>query len=1171
MLVALGCWLGGCGGARGDDSPRPGPPTAIILEPPATRDALLQKLRRPDLWIWEGDGLDRWSAGAQDRARIVAEPAGVVGAVRVRAEVDAGRNRAALRIEFRVALATDDPVEVPIALDGLILGRVAEQGHDLAVVSVGERRGWAVRLAGRGDHLVVVQATAPVRSNGSGRAIDLVIPPAATTEVEIAAARPLVLARAGADDLVIGAEVSGSYSAQGHLSPRPRLDLTWQEREPAGSTLPALLAARGELAVTVAAAAIETRATWAVAAVRGTTREVVFQLDADEEIRDVELDRHPIAIQRRSGAGAPARELVVPLDPPIVAAGTGPKAATIVLVTRRPRQPDRSGDPVRLALTGQPIVGARSQTGVLGVARSDDWSITPVEGRGVRRLDPHSDLLDPLGDPPLGWLGFEFAEQPFDIGLQVEANAPRFEVAARSTLVVKPAGIEVATTLVGGVWQGRVFEVRVLVPPGLTYEPTPAAAVVPPGLTIRSERKRPRPSASDSAAPASAEILTVTLPRPLGPGEAFRIPLRGQQRGPTDGSSSVGLFQPLGGSPASTEVALVSSLDRRFELVPDGRPRFARLDLAAPPTDWSWPSGVETRPASAATWLRAEGAEAVVPVRLKDCPRTIQYRSDLSVALDRTGADVVVELAGDVANGATDALEIALPPAMSDRWVAEAGEALDREPLDPDPVTGWRRWRLKLPEAADTFQIRVRHRLEFVAAASTPESSAAPRLRVEPIRLVGAVATSQTVRLASESDVTLTAEAPGWTDRAVGPRLPADSARQVRRTLEHRGASAAAPAPIDIRVTLGTLAELPILVASRLWLRSAELPGGELATTAQFRLEAHARSVVIRLPAGSRWIRGVVGPVEVVAQDVELLGPNLYRITLPPAVGAGPVPLRIDSILDTPAADGTWPAPELVGGIVQQTAWELSLLGTRAGVGVPAGWADENTWYRAGLLWKRHPRRLEADLARWLADGGVRPVSPPALPRSAIAGDSEGGDWSGDFASGRHSYLFSRPGPPSALHFPTYARSTLLLICSGPVLLVGLLILARRPSPRWVAAGATGGAFLFVAFVEPNTGLLVAESASVGVALAAIAAAIQAVLDRRGRTGGSPGPAVALTAPAWDEASVTSAAPGPQLGESTNPTVIQAARERDGGSTGEYHSLAPPPPPDPAASDRGSS
>jgi len=1146
VWLALGlsvCWVGA---VQSQEPPRRDGATAIILEPPANRDALLDKLRRPDLWIWDGAGagLDRWLAGRRSLIGDVARsPAGVVSAVRVRVEADRDRGLARLRVEFRVSLPADGPIEVPIALNGLIPGSATESGRDLALSAVGDQGAWAVRLAGQGEHLVAIATSTPIRSGGPSQTIELAIPPAASTEVELIADRPLADARVGsAEPLVIDPTLNPSR-ASGHLSPRSRLELAWQERDPPGPTLPPVLAARGELAVTVGPGAVETRETWSVVAFRGSTRQVALRLQPVEEVVDVEVDRRPVTADRHPVPASGLDELVIPLAEPLAAAGLGaePKPTTIVLTSKRPRLSDQSGDADRVALSGHPIVDARSQTGTIGVARSEDWVITPVEGRGVRRVDPRTDLPAAFRGRPEGWLGFEFAEQPFDLGLKVEATVPRFTVDARSTVVLSATGTgaEVSTTLVGRVWQGRVFEVRVLVPPGLVSDPAiPSTGAAP---AIRSERKRPR--ATDPAAPmATAEVLIARFPRALGPGETFTIPLRGAWRMSAD-AASVGLFQPLGSATAATEVALVSNPTRRFEPTQGGAAQFTRLDSAGLADAWPWPDGFDARLGSTALWLRSLGAESVVPVRVQACPRTIHHRADLAVTFDRTGADVVTEWTGDVAHGTTDALEVAIPPEVADRWVAEAGEALEREPLDPDPLTGWKRSRLKLPEATAAFQVRVRHRQEFASGGVGSDPSTSLRLRVQPIRLLGGISAGQTVRLAAETDVAIQATAPGWIDRGPGRSQATDSTQQVRQILEHRGETA--PAPVDVTATLGTLADLPSLVASRVWLRSTQLPAGELATSAHYRLEAHARSVVIRLPTGSKWVRGVAGTVELPATDVELIDPDTYRMTLPPANGSGPVPLRVDSILDQPPGDGTWPAPELVGGVVQQTAWELSLLGTRAGVGVPAGWADENVWYRVGILWKRKPRRLDADLTRWLANG-MLPPDDAARP------EADGDTGSTDFDSGRHSYLFSRPGPPAPLYFPTYARSTLLLVCSGPVLLLGLLILARRPPPRWVAGGSIGLGFLFVATAEPNTGWLVVESSSLGFALAAIAAAIHATLERRSRAAGPLESAVPPTAPAWDAASVTLPPMAPAAGASSERTVIRATSAAGEGSTGEY-------------------
>jgi len=1154
-LNALGVWLGGLVACLGGDLPapleeskRPGSPwpSAIILEPPANRDALLQKLRRPDLLIWDDDGFER---GLLGRVAPSGAPAGSGLVESVSVEVHPAEAKGRLRVRYRITLDGDDRIKVPIALDGLILGKVTEAGRDLAVSPVGETRAWAVELAGRGDHLVEVETAVAVRSIAAGKTLELAIPLAASTRVELVAPRPLGSARAGVDEPLI-LDSDGGSRAEAHLGPRGRLELTWRERDLPGETRPAILAARAEVAIKLGPGAIETRETWSITALRGAARQVVIGLDPAEEVVDLEVDRRPVAVDRRRVDRADFDDLTIPLTEPIGALGStsSPKTLTILLATKRPSPPDKSGAPSRLTFRGHPIVDARSQTGLIGVERSDALLIAPVEGRAIRRVDPRTELPDTFGNRPEGRLGFEFAEQPFDLALEVQPAAPRFEVNARSTVVLKGDQAEVVTAIVGRVWQGRLFEAKVEVPPGLVYEPTDPATE---GATIRSTPKWSRPDDPAPGSTSGVETLVATFPRPLGPGDNFTITLRGADRVPGEGVAAVGLFRPLGGSPASTEVALVSGRDRRGDLI-EGSSRFARLDANKPPARWNWPTGFDPKLGAAPTWLRAECDEGSVPIRIKSRPKAIQHRSSLTVAVDRQGADVVDEIVGDVANGSTSTLEVALPPEVNDRWVAESGEGLEREPMAIDPATGRRRYRLKLPEPLDTFQIRVRYRIDFIPRVSDPTARDF-RLQVQPTRVLGARSTGQTVRLLSDPDVAIVAEAPGWTTLPGGSRGPSDSIQQIRRSLEHLGESA--PPAIEVSATLAKLADLPTLVASRLWLRSTEWPGGRLATSAQYRLEVHPRSVVIRLPEGSRWVRGVAGTSEITSSDVERLDPNAYRIALPPAVGSGPVPLRVDSVIDQPPSDGTWPAPELVGGVVQQSAWELSLLGTRAGVGVPDGWTDENLWYRDGLLWKRKPRRAEADLARWLlADGLPRP-SENAGSRSGREPDPpvapvEGDGWSGDFDAGRHSYLFSRPGPPTPLHFATHARPTLLLVCSGPVLLVGLLILARRPPPRWVAGGLLALGFGFVAAVEPNTALLITESSSLGFALLGIAAVIHATLERRGRSSNATESAVVLASRPQSSPPTPSLAVSP----SNEMTVIRLESGRAGGSTSEYPS-----------------
>ena len=1152
VLVALGVWLGIIPPTWADEPAVRVPggpwPSAILLEPPADRATLLDRLRRPDLILWDGPGLEGWLAGRGGQGGAILTARGVVGSVAVSAH-PAGP-RASLTLRFGITVEGEGRCVVPIALDGLILGRVSESGTDLAVSTRGDRRGWALELVGQGEHLVEVETGLAVRSVGAGQSLELAIPAAASTTVELVTTRTLLMARAGPDEPLAIVADPDRNRASGHLGPRGRLELNWQEREPPGLVLPTMLAARGEVAITVGLDALETRETWSVAALRGQAHEIVLQLKTDEEVVALELDRRPVPSSRRHLDQSSSDELVIPLAEPVGVANT----AMLVLATRQPRATDRSGGTSRFSFAGHPIRGARSQSGVIGVVRSPSVEITPVVGPTVQRIDPRTDLPDAFRGRPDGWLGFEFAEQPFDLKLAVAAVTPQFEVNARSTLTLAADRVAVATTLSGRVWKGRLFEVQVEVPGGLTFQPTEPRA---DGPTIR-----PRPPlgpGENSLSPAPGTLndtLIVSLPRPVGPGETFTVTLRGQARVPVEGSASIPLFQPLGATVTGSEVALVSGPDRQFHLPESGTPRFVRLDPGvATPADWSWPPGYDPSLGATVAWLHADRATAMVRVEIISCPRSIRHRSSVNVAVDRQGASVVDEIIVDVAHGVATTLEVALPPLIPDGWLAEAGETLDTEPLDPDPVSGWRRYRINLGEPVDSFQVRIRYRLDFHnAPVSVRPAHGNSVLQVQPVQVRGGTSTGQTVRLLSESDVDLAAQAPGWIERSLDPPGLGDSVQQIRHSFEHPGDSP--PEPITATVALGLLADLPALVASRLWLRSIELPGGALASTFQFRLEAHGRSVVVRLPHGSRWVRGMAGPTEVGPSDVELVAADTYRVTLPAATGTGPVPLRIDTIHDQPPADGSWPAPELVDGVIQQSVWELKLLGTRAGVGVPSGWTDENQWFLQGFLWVRGPRRSEVDLTRWLTDGLSRPAgSGTDRPRfepnpGAIAGPGPG--WSGDFASGSHSYLFSRPGPPTTLRFRNLARATLVLLCSGPVLLVGLLILGRRPPPRWVIGSLLVLALGLAATVEINTALLVIESSAVGFALAASAALIHHLLDRRGRAVDTlPGETMVI-ASSPSELSVKPLHPD----EVNGPTIIRSQSPSPLDSTSEFP--APP-------------
>ena len=141
-------------------------PSAIILDPPADRAALLGKLRRPDFLLWDGDRFDRWVNAREVRPGPARSGSGVVGSMAVQVHAEGGRAR--LLVEYRITTNQDEPSVIPVGLDGFLLGRVTEQGRDLPVASLGAGQGWGVGLAGRGEHVVEVETQGPIRSNPAG-------------------------------------------------------------------------------------------------------------------------------------------------------------------------------------------------------------------------------------------------------------------------------------------------------------------------------------------------------------------------------------------------------------------------------------------------------------------------------------------------------------------------------------------------------------------------------------------------------------------------------------------------------------------------------------------------------------------------------------------------------------------------------------------------------------------------------------------------------------------------------------------------------------------------------------------------------------------------------------------------------------------------------------------
>jgi hypothetical protein len=1028
---------------KSTDEPR----IEVFLNSPADLDALWKALARPDFVLIKGDRL----RDLIDRARGGSPPsatAAVVRSVAVQGEV-AG-DLASLTIDFGVALEAPGPSWVPIRLDGHAVteARDGDADRPLRVAAGG---GWEVELRGRGDHRLRVGLRAVVRSTAEGRRLELAIPEAASTRVELDVPRRVAEAAAGPDEPVERRAIRGGEATRlsAHLAPRPRLDLSWRIEEEPGAQLSPLLSIQGDIAIDINPGSFRTSSSWEVRSVRGTATSLQFRLDPEDEVLELELDGQPIpaGIERVDGTTRLTIALAEPLRP-------GP-SKHLVMTTRR-ALPSRPSE--RLIFAGFSLIDAREQSGAIGIAQSqagDPW-IVGAAGRGLRQIDPRTELPPELRARPGTVLAYQFFDQPFELSLRADPAPPQVHTESRTTVRLDATRAAVETSLSCVAAHGRLFELGIVLPRGLELDSAGPRDVV--------ELVSPEGAADADG----VRLLTLRLTPRAQEGGAFTVLLKGRQAIDPSRPVVVTLFQPRATTAEGGRIAVLTDRNLTADLT-DGAEAF-RPALQEPPADWPWPADHRAGQVPA-LWLRHDGHPPALPLRVTVHPRAISHETSLKVEVGRSGVEVEQQTQCAVHFGALDALDVEAPAGL--RWDLDGDEVVAREDLGTTPA-GDRRTRLRLGDAArDKALLKFRLR----PASSAPlESDRPTELEVPWVRVREGTAAPVRATVASDDGIHIEPRAPGWTAApADDDAAPGDSVPITRFVLvgPEEGSD-----PLRLVATARPLAALPALVASRLLIRTVLGPEDDLRTTAWYRVESHDATLPVALPAGAEWVRARIGG-EAVGQVEPIPKAGGYRLRFPKRAARGPVLVELE--YHVPARLATaWDAPRLLdGGVVQETLWEVRLPWSRAVVGTPSGWIDENQWHWDRYTWMRRSREGAGALSAWV--------------NGNTAQARDGADDAGD---AYHAYLFGRPGPPAGLRPVIASRAWLVALCSGPMLALGVLILHRRRPPQLIWAAALALTLAAAMVVQPATTILAVQSSLVGVVFTIVAALVQRLVER---------------------------------------------------------------------------
>lgn len=1115
-----------------DDPPAslPDAPINIFLNTPADFNSLGKVLGKPDYVILRGDQYNRLMVRPGAPGGVSAGPLTVaVGSVAVSGEVQG--DLADLVIELGVKLEVEGPVWVPLRLDGQTLTRIREGEKEFEPVA-GEGAGWRFELSGRGKHSVRVGLLAPVRTTPEGRRLELVLPEASSTRLSIDVPQRVSDAVAGPGEPLAREPSKGSGWTRltGVLTPRPRVALVWKAEEAPGSQLPPLLVAQGEIAVDVDPGSFRTRSSWSIRSLRGTTRTLELRLDPEDEVLELELDGQPppAGIERVGGA----TRMTIPLAEPLA-----PGQERLLKMTTRRSLPPRAS--AKVSFTGFPLTNAREQSGPIGISTKGDLYVTGVLGRGVRQIDPRTELRADLRARPGTALAYRFSEQPFELALRVEPSPPLIRVEARTTVALEPGWARVDTWLDLESARGRLFDLNLGLPAGLEVKSVGPAEVVSSWQT-----GPPPPALFPGAMPIGFRLLSLRLGQGVQEGVGSSIHLTGRQTiDPAARDVPVALFQPIGVMAGGGRIAVLTAPSLTAEPSEGGEGaggvRTFRPAAQAPPADWAWPPG-QTPATAPVLWLRYDDSPPLLPLRVTAHPRTLNQATTLNVRVNRREAEVRQETECSVRFGSLDHLDVTIPAAIAGRWEVEGAGVAQRTETGRTP-RGDRTFRLKLAtELTRSARYRFRYRAPLGPRLlpETPTTLSIPWVRVDGN---GGPAAPTRLTVVAEPGLAVETDGASWTRVAEPEPAGGEGGSSVRLVATGAGAKTDS---LVLRVTARALAVLPKLVAPRLAIRTVQGAEGDLRTTARYWVETHESSLSVALPPGADLEQARVGgepagPVE------RLTDPAGIRVAFPARVGAGPALVELDYAVSAARAAGPWEPPRLLeGGVVQQTLWEVRLPWNRAAVGVPAGWSDENEWFKDTYVWKRRPSRTAAALTTWPGAPPPRPNGPATvLAPSPADADPRGDD---------HGYLFGRSGGPAALSVRVAARTTLVAVCSGSVLVVGgFLVLVWRPAMRLFWFAAIGLGLWVAALLHPSVTFLAVQSGMVGLLLTALIVVMQRLVDRRGprqRVYGEPNSRV-------------SARPGSTLSRSVGvgSDDSTAIRVRNS-STLDHISVSPPAP-----------
>ncbi len=945
---------------------------------------------------------------------------------------------AELVAEYKVTLHEEGWVGVPLRLNTAVLREPVFDGPGEHVLHFDpQHAGYVVWIRGPSDttHRITLKLLAPIVQIGPESHLRLSLPRAAVSQLQLQVPFEHTVAKVSEGSTLESVRtLQGGKSELKMIGIGGEFEVAWHAAESQVARLPTVLEASGAQLIRMNGRSVNSDVELTVRSLAGEFDRFQVRLPPGADyVNTTQAGMSLVAIDTAAEQG---KLYEVKLEKKT----TGP--VKIRLVTERTHNSPQNDSLLQLA--GFDVVGAVRQWGTVAVQVEGNWQVLWVETDHVEKVD---ELRGQVRRDDLA-AGFEYV-QPYSLTARVVPQKTRVRVEPEYVLLVGSDEARLRAKLKYTIRGAKVRSLELELP----------------GWEV------------DSMGPANLVDVDAAVANPTNPlaipllqassGE-LELTLEAHQKIAADAGGVTLELPRLKGETVPANVAVLPDDNIELTLQPDAStallPQAVRPQIKLPDR--------QQDPLA----FRTTGPEAKFVASVKVHEQAISAALATQLDVDERETRVDQRIAFQIAYQPTDHLILGVPRAVRSERL---NITLDGQQLLPLPV------RERVEGEAEVTPIRValpaprigrcELKISFVARHEKLSSTASTLVNV-PLVIPGeGQLTANELVIAPQAGISVSYPPGPWTEDA--RNRPATNSTAL--TLSARRAIS----EVSLGLSSKERATQSATTVEQAWIQT-RLIDAQRQDRAIYRLTTSEPRLQLALPAGVD-----MGTI-VLEMDGRSVTPDSVRQrdVIVSLSGAGRsahvLELRYHFTDRRPLGRLSLESPQIPSARwVQQLYWQLILPANEHVVFAPDHFTPEYRWVWSEWTWQREPSLEQRDLEAWIDTppngDGARPTDetpePSAVHEPAVSRST-------------NRYLFSTIGNVEPLEVYSINRARLVLWSSLPLLLGGLILIyfpaARHSAWLFILAVLVAAGIL----VDPDSALLLAQTSSLGLVLALVAA-----------------------------------------------------------------------------------